>query len=115
MALAEKIAADTGKVFINPQQFGRMHTWNGQEFLCVTDDEVALKRKNYNVVDVSWDNNTTETVVYVGEREFPGRAQPNEHGFFDNRAVKILQVQNDCGMLAILVVSNEAKAVGNAY
>ena len=111
MALKDRISEDVTRVFMNHGHFAEWHTWNGRKFQCVTDDEVALKRKNNNVVDVSWDNNTTETMVYTPVEGFPGRAMPNEHVIFDSRPMKILQVQEDMGMFSILLLSNEPKAV----
>lgn len=111
MSLIDKIAADRGRVFLNLNQFASEHTWNGVRFLCVTDEETALKRKNNNVVDISWDNNTTETVIYCRKEDFPGRVTPNEHGIFDKQYVKILQKNEDMGMLTITLVSADAKAV----
>lgn len=112
MALADKISADRTRVFLNLDHFGSTHTWNGAAFICVTDEETALKRKNNNVVDISWDNNKTETVIYCRKEDFPGRVIPNEHGIFDNQPVKILQKNEDMGMLTITLVSADAKAVG---
>ena len=112
MALCDRIREDNTRVFMNMGHFASVHTWNGMEFTCVTDDEYALKRKNNNVVDLSWDNNTTEVLVYVPTGNFPGRVMPNEHGFFDGRPMKILQFQEDIGMQSILLVSMEPKAVG---
>lgn len=111
MALTDKIRNDRSLVFINKNHFATEHSWNGRSFECVTDEETALKRKNNNVVDVSWDNNTTETVIYVRKEDWPGRAQPNEHGFLDRRPMKILQVNEDCGMLTICMSSYDSKAV----
>ncbi len=111
MALNQRIADDRSRVFLNTDHFAEYHTWKGIRFLCMTDEEAALKRKNNNVVDLSWDNNTTETVLHVRVEDFPGRATPNEHGFFDNRPMKILQVQEDMGMYTILLVSFDPKAV----
>lgn len=111
MSLNEKISSDILTVFENREHFASEHTWNGRKFVCVTDEEAALKRKNNNVVDVSWDNNTIETVLYVKKEAFPGRAMPNEHGFFDNRDMKILQVNEDMGMLTILLTAYQSKAV----
>lgn len=112
MALTDKISSDNLIVFENLAHFASEHTWNGRKFVCVTDEETALKRKNNNVVDVSWDNNTIETVLYVRKTDFPGRAMPNEHGFLDNKSMKILQVNEDMGMLTILLSSYLSKAVG---
>ena len=111
MSLKDKIASDNSRVFMQMGHFAETHTWNGLPFTCVTDDEVALKRKNNNVVDLSWDNNTTETMVYTPVEGFPGRAIPNEHILFDRRPMKVLQVQEDMGMYSILLVSNDPKAV----
>ena len=112
MALKDRIERDNRAVFTNPGQFASEHTWNGITFTCTTDEEAALKRKNNNVVDISWDNNTRETIVYVTKEDLPGRAMPNEHIFFDNRPMKVLQVNEDMGMLTIVLVANEPKAVG---
>ena len=90
---------------MNTQHFASTHTWNGIPFICVTDEESALKRKNNNVVDLSWDNNTREIMIYVPEEDFPGRAVPNEHGWFDNMDMRILQVNSDMGMLTIVLVA----------
>lgn len=109
--LKDRINADLTRVFMNPGHFAEAHTWNGRRFMCVTDDEVALKRKNNNVVDLSWDNNTTETVVYTPKEGFPGRTVPNEQVLFDRKPMTILQVQEDMGMLTILLVSRDPKAV----
>lgn len=109
MALIDKIAADNNLVFENQQHFASEHSWNGIPFVCVTDEETALKRKNNNVVDVSWDNNLRETVIYVPAENLPGRAEPNDHVIFDNQPMKILQVNEDMGMLTILLVSNTAR------
>ena len=113
MALKDRIQADVKRVFMNHSHFAEYHTWNGRRFQCVTDDETALKRKNNNVVDLNWDDNTTETLVYTPKDGFPGRAMPNEHVLFDNKPMKVLQVQEDMGMYSILLVSFDPKAVRN--
>jgi len=96
---------------MNMGHFAETHTWNGHPFTCVTDEETALKRKNNNVNDISWDNNTMETMVYVPVEDWPGRRVPNEHGFFDHRHMKILQIQEDMGMLTIVLMTVSPKAV----
>lgn len=111
MALKDRIHADVTRVFMNHGYFAEYHTWNGRRFECVTDEDSALKRKNNNVVDLSWDNNSTETLIYTPKDNFPGRAMPNEHVIFDSRPMKVLQVQEDGGMYAILLVSFDPKAV----
>lgn len=111
MSLAEKVAGDNRRVFQNLEQFASKHTWNGAPFVCVTDEIDANKRKNNNVVDISWDNSTSEVTIYVAEGDFPGRAQPQEHGFFDRKPMRMVQVHKDMGMLTIVLATYESKAV----
>ena len=113
MAFKDRVRDDVTRVFMNQQHFAESHTWNGKRFVTVPDEEAALKRKNNNVVDLSWDNNTTEVLIHTAVEGFPGRALPNEHIIYDKRPMKVLQVQNDAGMYSILLVSNEPKAVGH--
>ena len=111
MALADRILADRKKVFLREDQYAKWHTWNGKRFLCVTDEDEALKRKNNNVNDISWDNNTSEVLIYVAEEDFPGRAEPNTYGYYDGKYMRILQVGNDEGMLQIMLVTNTGRSV----
>ena len=113
MSLKDRIETDRLRVFLRRDHFADDHTWNGIPFLCVADEETALKRKNNNVNDISWDNNTMETVLYVREEDWPGRKVPNEHGFLDNRHMKIMQIQEDMGLLTIVLSTVMPKAVAS--
>ena len=112
MSLKDRIERDNDAVFMNMGHFAQVHTWNGRPFKCVPDEETALKRKNNNVVDLSWDNNTREVILYVSKGEFPGKPIPNEMGIFDKRQMKILQVQENMGLLEICLVAFEPKVNG---
>lgn len=112
MAFKDRVLADIRRVFIDFERYADWHSWNGEKLLCVTDEDMALKRKNNNVVDVSWDNNTTETLLYAPVDGFPGRVEPNEQIFFDGQYMKILQRQIDEGMYTIVLVSNEVRSIG---
>ena len=112
MALKDRIDADRRRVFMQLDHFADYHTWNGRRFRCVTDEEEALKRKNNNVNDISWDNDTRETMVYVPVEDWPDRYPvPNDHGFFDGVHMKIMQVQNDMGMLGIVLSTGFPKEI----
>lgn len=111
MSLAERIHKDNARIFMNPKHFGEEHTWNGHMIVCVPDEETALKRKNNNVVDVSWDNNTTEVLIYTPVDGFPEKLQPNMQVLFDGKLRKVLQFNADCGMYAILLVSQESRSM----
>ena len=111
MALKDLIQEHRAKVFMNTNHFATTHTWNGIPFTCVVDDDEALKRKNNNVNDISWDNDHMEIFLYVRAEDWPGRRVPNEHGFLDNRSFKIEQIHDEMGLLGILLVSINPKPI----
>lgn len=109
MAFKDRIAADIEKVFINLEHFAETHTINGVPFECVVDEEEALKRKNNNVNDISWDNNTRDILIYTPVKEFPMKPVPNATVLFDNKSMRILQVNEDKGMYSIMLVAKEGR------
>ncbi len=109
MALKDRIYKDNTRVYMNHGHFAEYHTWNGKRFQAVTDEEEGLKRRNNNVVDVSWQENTREILLHVIKSEFPGVPERNLHGILDKRPMKILDVVENMGMLDILFASNETK------
>ncbi|MBR1565335.1 MAG: hypothetical protein IJ649_01100 [Oscillospiraceae bacterium] len=113
MALKDRIAEDIDRVFMNLDQFGEIHYWNGYEITCVPDDEESLKRKNNNVNDISWDNNTREILIHTPLASFPGgvEPEPNTHVMYDRRPMKVLDVQHNMGMLDILLTVPDPREV----
>lgn len=113
MSLRDRFPGDRLRVFINAKQFATEHTWNGHTFLCVLEEDEALKRKNNNVNDISWDNNTIDTLFHVRNEDWPGRTPPvpNEFGYFDNVHMKILQVTNNEGIYTICLSTNSPKQI----
>ena len=101
MALKDRIPRDNHKIFMNQDHFANVHTWNGEPFTCVQDDTEALKRKNNNVNDISWDNDMLDMVLFVPEDSLPGRAQPNETALFDDVPVRVVDVIDAIGMKEI--------------
>lgn len=103
MGFRDKVAHDIGRVFMNQNHFGEIHYWNGYEIVCVPDDEEALKRKNNNVNDISWDNNIREILIHTPLEGFPGgrEPEPNTHVIFDNRQYRVADVQHNIGVLDI--------------
>ena len=112
MALKDKILRDRLKVFTRSKHFGETHTWNGASFPCVVDEETALKRKNNNVNDLSWDNNTMETMLFVRKEDWPGHDPiPNEWGYLDGVYMRIVQRSLDGGEWAIVLSANSPKSL----
>lgn len=107
MALKDRVARDIGRCFMRQDQFAVTHYWNGHPIVCVPDDEEALKRKNNNVNDISWDNNTRRVLVFTPLEGFPGgkEPEPNTHIMFDKKPMKVLDIKNNMGMLDITLVA----------
>lgn len=111
MSLKDRINNDISRCYMRQDHFAETHYWNGCEIICVTDEEEALKRKNNNVNDISWDNNTRNILLHTPLATFPGHKEPepNTHVVFDNRSMKILEVSNNMGMLDIRLTAMDPR------
>ena len=104
MALKDLIQDHNHRVFMNMDHFGETHYWNGEEITCVPDDHEALKRKNNNVNDISWDNNTRTLLIHTPIDTFPeDRPEPNTQIIFDRVTMKVLDIHDNLGMYDILL------------
>lgn len=112
MALVDRIAVDVTRVFMQFDHFAETHYWNGEEITAVLDEEAALKRKNNNVNDISWDNNTREVLVYTPVVNFPEeKPEPNTQVIFDKKTMRVRQINEDMGVYAILLSTFDAREV----
>lgn len=95
---------------MNMDHFGEIHYWNGEEIICVPDDQEALKRKNNNVNDISWDNNTRTQLIHTPVDTFPERRpEPNTQITFDECVMKVLDIHENVGMYDILLTVFDAR------
>ena len=103
MSLKDRIYRDINRCFMRLDHFAETHYWNGFAITCVPDEEEALKRKNNNVNDISWDNNTRSLLIHTPLEGFPGgrEPEPNTQVMFDNRPMKVLEVDHNMGVLDI--------------
>lgn len=87
--------------------FAEVHYWNGLPIVCVPDEEEALKRKNNNVNDISWDNNLRNILLHTPLADFPGgrEPEPNTHVMLDNRPMKVLDVVTNMGVIGIYLTA----------
>ena len=111
MALKDRIAEDISRVFMNLDHFAEIHYWNGQEITCVPDEEQALKRKNNNVNDISWDNNMRDILIHTPLADFPGgeEPEPNTQVMFDKRSMWVRGVEHNMGMLGITLSARDPR------
>ena len=101
MSLKSRVKQDISKCFMRLDHFGEIHYWNGYEITCVPDEEEALKRKNNNVNDISWDNNNRQMIINTPVEGFPGEPEPNTNIMFDRKAMRILAVDHNMGVYGI--------------
>lgn len=112
MALRDRIFRDVHRVFMNMGHFAEKHYWNGKAIDCVPDEEEALKRKNNNVNDISWDNNIRQILLHTPVDTFPeSEPEPNTHIIYDRKPMKILDVNINMGMYDILLCSLDPREV----
>ena len=107
MSLKDRVAHDINRTFMRQDHFAEVHYWNGIAFVCVTDEEEAIKRKNNNINDISWDNNTRSILLHTSLADFPGgrEPEPNTHVMFDRKPMKVLEVDHNMGVLGIYLTA----------
>ena len=91
--------------------FAETHYWNGLDITCVQDEEDALKRKNNNVNDISWDNNTRSLLIHTPLATFPGgkEPEPNTQVMFDNKPMTVLEVTHNMGIIGIYLTARDPR------
>ena len=107
MPLIDRIQQDNERVFMNTGQHATTHVWDGKPIVCVVDNETALKRKNNNVVDISWDNDSVDIHLFFSAIPHEGHEPPTKPPLpqqqveFDRMLYTINQVSADEGMYQI--------------
>lgn len=111
MSLRDRITTDISRCFMRQDHFGELHYWNGHAIVCVPDEEDALKRKNNNVNDISWDNNSRSVLIHTPLADFPGgrEPEPNTHVIFDNRSMRVVEVVHNIGVLGIVLTAYDPR------
>lgn len=111
MSLRDRVMRDIDRTFMRQDHYGEVHYWNGQPIVCIPDEEDFLKRKNNNVNDISWDNNTKNILIHTPLKDFPGgvEPEPNTHVFFDRKPMKVLDVVTNIGVLGIYLTAPDPR------
>lgn len=110
MSLRERIFEDVTRIFEQLDHFAEIHYWNGSEITCVPDEEEAIKRKNNNVNDISWDNNTRSLLIHVPVENFPGgEPEPNTQITFDKKPMRVIEVSHNMGMYDIVLSARDPR------
>lgn len=111
MSFKERVERDIGRCFMRQDHFAETHYWNGQEIICIPDEEESLKRKNNNVNDISWQENTRNLLIHTPLASFPGgkEPEPNTQVMFDRKPMRVLDVVHNMGMLGIYLTSRDPR------
>ena len=111
MSLKDRIANDIHRTFMRMDHFAETHYWNGIEITCIPDEEESLKRKNNNVNDISWDNNSRQLLIHTPLETFPGgkEPEPNTQVMFDNKPMTVLEVTHNMGIVGIYLTARDPR------
>lgn len=111
LSLKDRIADDISRTFMRMDHFAETHYWNGIEITCIPDEEESLKRKNNNVNDISWDNNSRQLLIHTPLATFPGgrEPEPNTQVMFDSKPMVVLEVVHNMGVLGIWLIARDPR------
>lgn len=113
MPLQDRLEADARRILESTEQFATEHLWDRRPIICVVDNHTALKRKNNNVIDISWDNDSEEILLYVHESQFKGMSRPRSQQtvLFDKTIMTVSQVSLDEGVYEMILTTRKARDV----
>lgn len=109
MSFRESIKQDIGAVFMCTDEFAEEHIWNGTRIVCVIDVDTELKRKNNNVLDISWDNNREEINVFVPVMQLAQKPRVNGEILLDGNSYRVMNVDEDMGLYMIALTAQTAR------
>lgn len=101
MSLRENIFSDISTVFMRDDEFAEDHIFNGKLIRCMVDQDSNLKRKNNNVLDISWDTNRTELHLYIPDSQLDTRPEINTEVLLDGESWRILSCDAEMGMYVV--------------
>ena len=111
MSFKEAAAQDIDAVFMNVDEFADVHEWEGKSIICLIDVDTELKRKNNNVLDISWDNNRDEIHVFVSKTQLEHKPIINNDILLDGDSYRVMSVEEDMGMYVISLTAQTARWV----
>lgn len=95
------VAADIHGVFLNNQEFASTHTIDGKEMDAVVDDNAMLERDAARGGVHSDGIYKVRRLLYVSRDDYGGRPPSGKRLVLDGREYRVVQADDDAGMLAI--------------
>lgn len=101
MSFKDQVAKDITAVFINPLEFADLHNIDGQDVMCVVDDDIVQERTGGDQ-SMEYDGVFfTEKMLYIKEDFFLQPPIKDERIRLDGDIFTVQQVSNNMGMLEI--------------
>ena len=94
-------AADIHGVFLNNQEFASTHTIDGKEMDAVVDENALLERDAARGGVHTDGTYRTRRLLYVDKADYGGRPMSGKILNLDGREYRVVQADDDAGMLAI--------------
>lgn len=105
----ECIAADVGRVFLNPAEFGELHQVNGRFMVITLDDmeNIEREKKMKSHMDGIY---VRQVFFYVSAAEFGGPL-PGQGSYLtlDGSTYRVVDATDECGVYAITLEANRSR------
>lgn len=107
MNFKQLMANDIHDVFLDASEFATEHDINGQQILCVVDDDISKQRSNRQ--RDSYDGiYQRELTIFVSESDLGYRPERDQKMTVDGEWYEVLNCAGSAGMLEIDLGANRA-------
>lgn len=107
MNLKEQMAADIAAVFLNQDENADWHDINGQQVLCIVDEDISKQRTNRQ--SDNYDGIFSRQItVFIAEMDLGYRPERNQKMTVDSECFLVLNCSASEGMLEIELGANQA-------
>ena len=100
MKLKELIAADVEKVFLNPEEFGEIHTVNGLKMLIIMDGNEMIEREK-RVKNHAEGTFRKQILFFVAAEEFGALPAIGREISVDSRKYRVIDAISESGIYSI--------------
>lgn len=98
MNFKEMVANDINNVFLNLEEFGSTHTFNGREIKCVIDEEKFQNKQKNGLITTEEGTSQEGFTLFVGENDLRIRPHPGEEMTLDGKTYEVVLSKFDMGM-----------------
>lgn len=98
MNFKEMVANDINNVFLNLEEFGSTHTFNGREIKCAIDEEKFQNKQKNGLITTEEGTFQEGFTLFVGENDLRIRPHPGEEMTLDGKTYEVVLSKFDMGM-----------------